>query len=493
MLASPTPPPDPIDPQHYLSVPSGSHQQRMSSLPTTPPNLVSGPPSIIGSVSSHKSTNSDDSELFELSFDYEVDSNGQVVRLNKRPSGSRHSPNSNTSSPPTPAESRQNSPIISGAKVKDRRAATPDFSDGSPLPQALASKSRRASLSRSESMPGPALGTSVAPERVEEYPRPVSTGPSAANARSFQRAVSTPSMPLNQPSLPPSSTAPRAATSSSSKYSRPLRVNQDQYNEALRQERQDEYRWPDEKENLDDGGDYLNQHQHHAYEPPRRSSPPRDIAPPQQQISYHYSRPTSASQSHVTPVGPQRAYLNSGSSITPGGPRAVGNTAARMLKKKLTIGFGVGRISEVDTPSSSGIDTDYAEGTTDNEAAPEANGWISETGAPTGTVVGGIAGVRFAPGAMAMGRQRAPSASVVAMGGDRSPSGLGVSANVRPRRSSEGDSEFLLFYQFDVFSVSSTGACISLIRPWASVYEQHVLYLGPAPRRGERRAPVSGH
>lgn len=429
--------------------------------PTTPPSLIASSP--LGRAASQTPSNagSDESALFELSFDYEVDPQGRIIRTNKRPSGSRHphSLHSNSSSPPTPiSESQEGSPLgrFSG-EGRDGRA-TPDFSDGSPIPHAA--KSRRASLSRSESMPGPTTATSsnLIADRPEEYSRPLSTEPGASSSRHFQRVASTP-LPSNFQSG--SSIVSGAGTSSrigaSSKYSRPMRVSQEQYNEALRQE---EYRWPDEKENLDEA-DF--QHQHQPYEPPatisaRRSPPPpslpvttngRRSSPPRSDVpAYNYSRPTATSQSHVTPAGPQRAYLASGSSITPGssGVRAAsaGSTASRMLKKKLTTGFGVSRISEVDTPPPSmlmkDMEYDYAaEGIMTDGEAPSpmdtnGNGWQSDVGG-------------YAAAAQVIGRQRAPSASAAVTTVNTSPKGLAGSWSVRPRRSaslSEGNSECLL-------------------------------------------------
>lgn len=439
-----------------------NHQRQRMSPPTTPPSLIASSP--LGRAASQTPSNagSDESALFELSFDYEVDPQGRIIRTNKRPSGSRHphSLHSNSSSPPTPvSESQEGSPLgrFSG-EGRDGRA-TPDFSDGSPIPHAA--KSRRASLSRSESMPGPTTATSsnLIADRPEEYSRPLSTEPSASNSRHFQRVASTP-LPSNFQSG--SGIVSGAGTSSrigaSSKYSRPMRVSQEQYNEALRQE---EYRWPDEKENLDDA-DFPHQYQHQPYEPPatisaRRSPPPpslpvatngRRSSPPRSDVpTYNYSRPTATSQSHVTPAGPQRAYLASGSSITPGGSgvraAGAGSTASRMLKKKLTTGFGVSRISEVDTPPSSmpmkDMEYDYAaEGIMTDGEAPSpmdtnGNGWQSDVG-----------GYAAAAAARVVGRQRAPSASAAVTTANTSPKGLAGSSSVRPRRSaslSEGNSK----------------------------------------------------
>lgn len=436
--------------------------------PTTPPNLIASSPLGRAASQTPSTIGSDDSALFELSFDYEVDPSGRIIRTNKRPSGSRHphSHHSNSSSPPTPvSESQEGSPLgrFSG-EGRDGRA-TPDFSlDGSPVAHAV--KSRRASLSRSESMPGSTMGasTNLAADRPEEYLRPSSTEPSASNLRHFQRVASTP-LPSNHQSGPSTAAGGLGAGSragTSSKSSRPVRVSQEQYNEAMRQE---EYRWPDEKENLDEA-DFQYQHQQ-PYEPlpglpattsarrsspppsvpgttnARRSSPPRTDAP-----AYHYSRSTATSQAHVTPAGPQRVYLPSGSSITPGGSgvraAGAGSTASRMLKKKLATGFGVTRISEVNTPPASmamkDMDYDYAaEGAITDGEAPSpmetnGNGWQSDVGG-------------YAAGARMIGRQRAPSASAAVATVNGSPKGLAGSSSVRPRRSaslSEGNSECFL-------------------------------------------------
>lgn len=446
--------------------------------PTTPPNLIASSPLGRAASQTPSTIGSDDSALFELSFDYEFDPNGHIVRT-KRPSGSRHphSNHSNSSSPPTPVSESQESPSTGrfSGEGRDGRA-TPEISDGSPVLHAA--KSRRASLSRSESMPGPTTATSsnLAADRPEEYSRPLSTEPSASNSRHFQRVASTPALPSTYQSG--SGTVSGVGASSrigaSSKYSRPLRVSQEQYNEALRQE---EYRWPDEKENLEEA-DFQYQHQHQPYELPaststRRSPPPpslpvisngRRSSPPRSDVpAYHYSRPTAPSQSHVTPAGPQRAYLPSGSSITPGGsgvrPAGMNSTASRLLKKKLTTGFGVSRISEVDTPPATkalkDMDYDYAaEGAiTDGEAPSpmdaDGNGWQSDAG-------GYVAAARV------VGRQRAPSASAAAPTQNGSPKGLTGSSSVRPRRSaslSEGNSECFLSSFFST-TIGSSGSCL---------------------------------
>ncbi|KAI5121405.1 hypothetical protein M0805_003177 [Coniferiporia weirii] len=89
---------------------------------------ASTPPSASSSRSSPSSLGPDDS-LLELSFDYELDAEGKLVRVSKGSSKSQ------TSSPPTPPQTQE----------------LPTTTSSSTL---LGTSARRSSLSRSESMPG---------------------------------------------------------------------------------------------------------------------------------------------------------------------------------------------------------------------------------------------------------------------------------------------------------------------------------------------------
>jgi serine/threonine-protein kinase TTK/MPS1 len=125
--------------------------------------------------------NSDDSSIIDdLSFDYIIDPEGNLVRLSKGSSSK-----SNHSSPPTPQEA----------------SLQPDFPLKPPSPDLLNSPVSRISFSRSESA-FPVISTGTGPQN--EKP-----------ARSFQRVVSGPAIAMSVSYLAPTTSSlskPRAAS-----------------------------------------------------------------------------------------------------------------------------------------------------------------------------------------------------------------------------------------------------------------------------------------
>lgn len=200
---------------------------------------------------------SDESSILELSFDYELDSAGNYVRVSKGSSRSNHS------SPPTP-----NDALLDGA-IKPSSSSPPQGTSMSyahikpPSPMLLNSPvpPRRNSLSRSESA-YPLLqgGSGVEPLPLAAQHRAQSLA-MANSARSFQRVASVPA------TLTPaaSQSALRAPLSSGlagtgRKIGRPQRVPRDEYRdqppltlderEELRVREEWDMRVQEEKENL---------------------------------------------------------------------------------------------------------------------------------------------------------------------------------------------------------------------------------------------------
>ncbi|KAG9315652.1 kinase-like domain-containing protein [Chiua virens] len=127
---------------------------------------------------------SDDSSIIELSFDYELDSAGNYVRISKGSS------RSNQSSPPTPheilldgplAHKPSSSPPGTSAHIPPHTAKPP-----SPVPLNSPDHPRRNSLTLSESY---LAQNSVLPELLHHRHQSLTT---ANSARSFQRATSVP-------------------------------------------------------------------------------------------------------------------------------------------------------------------------------------------------------------------------------------------------------------------------------------------------------------
>ncbi|KAH7884973.1 hypothetical protein F5I97DRAFT_1306508 [Phlebopus sp. FC_14] len=217
---------------------SPTHGERLVSPPRTPPT---------NAVDASKNTRqpstspSDDSSLIELSFDYELNSAGNYVRVSKG------SARSNGSSPPTPHEilfdgplaPKPSSPPLSSAQAVSYAYTKP------PSPTLLNSPApaRRNSLSRSES--AYSAHHSVPPDHRAQT---LLTGTSA---RSFQRVASGPAAitPWAQPSLrAPASNGPRGT---GRKLGRPQRVPLDDYRQQQAEERGE---WgphiQEEKENI---------------------------------------------------------------------------------------------------------------------------------------------------------------------------------------------------------------------------------------------------
>lgn len=212
-------------------------------------------PKILGRRAS--TSPSDESSILELSFDYELDSAGNYVRVSKGSSRSNHS------SPPTP-----NDALLDGA-IKLSSSSPPQGTSMSyahikpPSPMLLNSPvpPRRNSLSRSESA-YPLLqgGSGAEPLPLAAQHRAQSLA-MANSARSFQRVASVPA------TLTPaaSQSALRAPLSSGlagtgRKIGRPQRVPRDEYRdqppltlderEELRVREEWDMRVQEEKENL---------------------------------------------------------------------------------------------------------------------------------------------------------------------------------------------------------------------------------------------------
>ncbi len=334
--------------------------------PSTPP-VLPHPQSLFDTPPS------DESALYELSFEYEQNSAGEWHRISK-----------GRASPPTPVD-KQSPPST------DSNLLPKPTSDG-PSP----SSSSRQSLTRSESLPG--IPSTLPIERQE----PVAIVQSAL--RSFQRALSGPvSLPqsASQPSQPPaqlSSTYVRNVLPGSlfnvgRTASDARRVTIDKTNERLKahqqqQELDDDLRLQatslpqDEKENHDGGLSSASEFAagpssgHRRYSPP--SSAPALSGTHLNYLSSRYSSVgTTASSTRSTltdVVPPQRPSLPmpSTASITRqlmAGPSRLTRLQSAGLKK-FTRGLAIGKISEVETAD----DGAYA----DHALNSEADGGIEE-------------------------------------------------------------------------------------------------------------------
>ena len=310
------------------------------SLPLTPPvhhrptPLFETPPS-------------DDSALYELSFDYEQNSAGEWHRVSK-----------GRASPPTPVDKR--SPPSTDSNLPPK-----SIPDDLPPPS-----SSRQSLTRSESLPG--IPASSPTERQE----PVTNAPSAL--RLLQRTLSGPV------SLPQSTSQPSHAPAQPSTYVRSVvssnllsagrsaadarRVTLDKFNERLKiQQQQQEQdgndhhlQTPglpqDEKENLDDG---LSSGLAAGPSARRRYSPPLSV-PALSGAHYLSSRYSSAGTTSSNArstladvVPPQRPSLpmSSSASITRqlmAGPSRLARVQS-LAQKKFARGLPIDKISEVET------------------------------------------------------------------------------------------------------------------------------------------------
>jgi hypothetical protein len=315
---------------------------------------------------------SDESAMYELSFDYEQNSAGEWKRISK-----------GRSSPPTPVDK------------------TPPSTDLIPPPSGNPSPppSTRHSLTRSESLPG--IPSTLPTER----PDPV---PSAQSAlRSFQRALSGPvSLPqsMSQQSHTPgqsSSTSIRTILagglrSAGRTAGGPRRVTLEEFNqmnEQLKIQRQQEQEEgngsppqttgfrQDEKENHD--GSSLppidtaasSSSIHRRYSPPRSASGLSDAH--NNYLPSRYSAIGTTSSSHfrstladVVPV-PQRPSLPMPSTASSTRQLVAGpSRLSRVHSKKFTPGLAIDKISEVDGANDGGYP--------DLAAGSETDGGIEE-------------------------------------------------------------------------------------------------------------------
>ncbi|KAI6166771.1 hypothetical protein EDD17DRAFT_1545792 [Pisolithus thermaeus] len=194
---------------------------------------------------------SDDSSIIELSFDYELDSAGNYVRISKGSS------RSNDSTPPTPHEILLDGPLINKSSSPPGTSASYAYVKP-PSPILLNSPAPpRNSLSQSDG------AYSAPPDQLQHRPPSVATG---ASLRSFQRVASGPAV-----LTPAAQTAPRAPVSTglrgtNRKLGRPQRIPLDDYREQRIEERDDLLHVPgewdpraqEEKENIilsSDSGD----------------------------------------------------------------------------------------------------------------------------------------------------------------------------------------------------------------------------------------------
>lgn len=188
-------------------------------------------------------TPSDDSSIIELSFDYELDSAGNYVRISKGSSSNR----SDHSSPPTPIDPSPLSLRTYGLEASPLSTVTTAKHDASPVVLNSPVVDRRGSLSRSESYPVMTAAEQRAP-------------PATAVARSFGRVASGPA--LSSASAASSLRAGNSLVSGLRRVGAPRAPPLDHHREADGEARVD---WVgDENENVTDtesGGEYGNNDQ----------------------------------------------------------------------------------------------------------------------------------------------------------------------------------------------------------------------------------------
>ncbi|KAF9561812.1 Pkinase-domain-containing protein [Agrocybe pediades] len=232
------------------------------------------------SSSAVNTPNSDDSSIIEdLSFDYVLDDEGNIIRLSKGSTKSNHS-----SSPPTPQD-----------------VLKPELPSKSPSPELL-SPVARVSLSRSESaypvLSGPGAGTSSTSAALQND-KP---------ARSFQRVASGSAITSSSSYLPPGTSAAKARVAARRITLEDPRARQDSFgaSKAARPNLDSNintYTLQEEKENISEADDqpYVLSAPAVAPKLQTRSSPPL------------VSRSVSSASSRVAS---SRTYLASGSSST---------------------------------------------------------------------------------------------------------------------------------------------------------------------------------
>lgn len=312
-------------------------------------------PKILGRQSS--TSPSDESSILELSFDYELDSAGNYVRISKGSS------RSNNSTPPTPHEA------LLDVAIKPSSSTPPQSSyvytkPPSPILLNSPAQARRNSLSRSESAYPLLNGLAVEalPPSAHHRSQSLATG---STARSFQRVASAPA--TQTPAA--SQVALRAPISSGlggtgRKIGRPQRVPLDDYREQppltfdereeLRARGEWEVRAQEEKENLmiSSDGDVLSS----DGAAPKRTSP--RLATRSATVSQLDGRAISGlpTRAYATSTG-ARQPLQPGRQIIPGP-----NRAGRVL---MGVKYGVG---------SGGFDKINENETSENEAATDFAG-----------------------------------------------------------------------------------------------------------------------
>lgn len=224
-----------------------AHREHRVSPPQTPPMIAFDDSKILSRRAS--TSPSDESSIIELSFDYELDSAGNYVRVSKGSS------RSNLSSPPTPNDALLDGALKPSSSSPPQGTSIPYAYTKPPSPILLNSPipSRRNSLSRSENA-FPLLqsgsGTESLPLAAQHRAQSSATGNSA---RSFQRVASVPAT-LTPAAPQPALRAPLSSglAGTGRKIGRPQRVPRDEYREQppLTLDEQEELRVQEEKENL---------------------------------------------------------------------------------------------------------------------------------------------------------------------------------------------------------------------------------------------------
>lgn len=209
---------------------SPTHGEHRVSPPRTPPSTTLDVPK---NNRQSSTSPSDDSSIIELSFDYELDSAGNYVRVSKGSS------RSNQSSPPTPheilldgplAHKPSSSPPGTSAHIPSHAHVKP------PSPTSLNSPDhpRRNSLSRSESYPSQ---HNTLPDQLQHRLHSVAA---TSSARSFHRATSGPAA-----LTPAAQSALRAPTSNGlrgtgRKLGRPQRIPLDEHRDSQQVDERDD-------------------------------------------------------------------------------------------------------------------------------------------------------------------------------------------------------------------------------------------------------------
>ncbi|KIK97065.1 hypothetical protein PAXRUDRAFT_137072 [Paxillus rubicundulus Ve08.2h10] len=176
---------------------------------------------------------SDDSSIIELSFDYELDSTGNYVRISKGSS------RSNNSSPPTPHEILLDGPLVhkpssSPSETSAQIASHTHVKPPSPISLNSPAPPRRNSLSRSENYP---MQHSAPPNQLQHRHQSLAT---ASSVRSLHRVTSGPAV-----LTPGAQSALRAPMSNGlrgtgRKIGRPQRIPLDDHRESQQLDERDD-------------------------------------------------------------------------------------------------------------------------------------------------------------------------------------------------------------------------------------------------------------